>query len=73
MFSDVTEHVEQIRSQSLVLWREIKRHAVHGGGGGSLVKVLKVLSCDLLIHIFCGERGSVSEQSGRSLVKRRYY
>ena len=55
MFS-VAEHVEQIRSQSLVLRREIKRHAVHGGGGGSLVKVLKVFSCDLLMQVYCGQR-----------------
>jgi hypothetical protein len=60
MFSDVAEHVEG--SQSLVLRREIKRRAVHGGGGGSLVKALKVFSCDLLMHIFCGERGSVCGQ-----------
>jgi hypothetical protein len=65
MFSDVAEHAEQIRSQSLVLRREIKRRAVHGGGGGSLGEALKVLSAIFLCTYSAGRGDLFAGKSQR--------
>jgi hypothetical protein len=66
MFSDVAEHVEG--SQSLVLRREIKRRAVHGGGGGSLGEALKVSSAIFLCTYSAGRGDLFAGKSQRFTI-----
>jgi di/tripeptidase len=56
MFTEVAEHVEQIRRHLLELRREVKSQTVHGGADCSLVKALMFFSSHPFMHIFYGQR-----------------